>query len=75
MQNSVVIFAFSVFDRKLPLLGKSKLSVWAEIWYLEEFEYAEFSDDVHFFCFWPYTSWANLVKKLKIVQNEIWYKD
>ena len=31
---------------------KSKLSVEAEIWYLDLFEYAEFNDAVHAFCFW-----------------------
>ena len=31
---------------------KSKLSVEAEIWYLHQFEHAEFNGDVHLFCFW-----------------------
>ena len=39
-QNSVVVFAFSVLDRKHQLSGliwskKSKLSVQAEIWHLD----------------------------------------
>ena len=30
---------------------KIKLTVQAEIWYLDKFEYAEFNDGVQFFCF------------------------
>ena len=30
---------------------KSKLSVWGEIWYLEQFEYEGFGGDVHFSVF------------------------
>ena len=47
---------FFRFWSEIPILGnfgkrKSKLLVWAEIWYLEWFEYAEFIDD-YFFRFW-----------------------
>ena len=47
---------------------KSKLSLWAEIWYLHLFEHAEFIGDVHFFVFdRKYPFLANLVQKVKII--------
>ena len=47
---------------------KSKLSLWAEIWYLHLFEHAEFNGDVHFFVFdRKYPFLANLVQKVKII--------
>ena len=63
MQNSIVMLTFSVFDQEY-LFGqiwfkKSKLSVWAEIRWLEEFEYAEFNGGVQFFCFRPEKSFWN----------------
>ena len=74
MQNSMVVlvFTFSVLDRKHPfcanLVQKSKLSVSAEIWCIEQFKYAEFNGGVHFFCFRRETLLgANLVQKLNIV--------
>ena len=43
---------------------KSKLSLWAEIWYLKQFEHAEFNGDVHFFCFWSEISfWDKFGRK------------
>ena len=55
MQNSMVMFTFSVLIRN-TLFGqisskKSNLSVEVEIWYLDQFKYAELNGDVHFFCF------------------------
>ena len=54
MQNLVVMFTFSDFDRKyhfwVNLVQKSKLSVYFEIRYLKKFEYAEANGDVRFFC-------------------------
>ena len=56
-QSSMLVFTFSVFDRKYPFWvclvkkKKSKLSVYAEIWHLDYDEYAEFNGLVHFFCF------------------------
>ena len=55
MQNSIVMFTFS-FSAGNTLFGticskKLKLSVEAEIWYLDQFEYAEFNDAVQFFVF------------------------
>ena len=52
MQNSMVIFNFT----ENPLFGhiwfkKSKLSVSAEIWYLDYFEYAKRCGGVQFLCF------------------------
>ena len=47
---------------------KSKLLVWAEIWYLEKFQYAEFSGDVVIFCFRrKYPFWINLIQNFKTV--------
>ena len=47
------LFPFSTWNTlfKQMLFKKSKVPVWAEIWYLDKFEYAEFSYVVHFFCF------------------------
>ena len=54
MQNSKVVFTFSVLDRKYPFWAiwskKSKLSDLAEILYKGLFECAEFDCDF-FFCF------------------------
>ena len=47
---------FFCFWTEKPFLyksGQKKLQVYAEIWYQNWFEYAEFNDDVHFFSFWP----------------------
>ena len=57
MQNSIVVFTFSVLDGD-TLFGqfwsiKSELSVQAEIWHPEQHEYAVFNDAVHFFRFRP----------------------
>ena len=47
---------------------KSKLLVKAELWYPHQFEYAEFNDDAHFFCFHQkYRFWVNFLQKNKIV--------
>ena len=55
MQNAMMLFTLFVFEWKdrlwVNLVKKSKLSVEAEIWYLRQFQDAEFSDAVHFFCF------------------------
>ena len=54
-KNPVVMLTFSDFHRKyhfsVNLFQKSKLSVYFEIWYLHEFEYAELNGDVKFFYF------------------------
>ena len=56
---------------------KSKWSVYAEIWYLDQLKYEEFNGDVHFFCFWPEIPFfANLSQNPKLfIQREIWYLD
>ena len=54
MQTSMMVLTFSVFKRKYPeqiRSKKSKLSVYAEIWCLIYFEYAEYNGGVHFFCY------------------------
>ena len=55
MRNSIVMLTFSVLDRNYPfgtnLVQKFKLLLQAEISYLDESEYAEFSGDAHFFYF------------------------
>ena len=52
MQN---LIQFSCYDRKYPLWanwsGKLNLLVCAEIWYLDQFDYAECKDGVNLFCF------------------------
>ena len=55
MQNSIVVFTFSVLDGD-TLFGqfwsiKLELSVQAEIWHPEQHEYAVFNEAVHFFRF------------------------
>ena len=45
------------------------LSVQAEIWYLDYFEYAEFNDDVFFFCF---TSEIHLLGKFDAKNQNSW---
>ena len=52
MQNYVEnmrcsLFRFSTFWGKSSQ-KKSKLSVWAEIWYQDQFEFVKFNDDIHF---------------------------
>ena len=53
MQNSMLMFIFFVFDWNYPfwanLVKKVKLSIKAEIWYLDQFECAEFNGGVHSF--------------------------
>ena len=72
------VFPFSTGNTLFEqmLFKKSKVPVWAEIWYLDEFEYAEFSYVVHFFCFtfsgnifffWRGGGWQIWSKKIKIV--------
>ena len=55
MQNSMRMFPFFVLDQKYPFGQicslKSKLLVSAEIWYLDQFKYAEFNYAAHFFHF------------------------
>ena len=48
---------------------KMQLSVQAEIWYLDYFEYAEFNDDVFFFCF---TSEIHLLGKFDAKNQNSW---
>ena len=45
----------------------SKLSVCADIWYLDQFEFAELNGDAHFFYLTTGNTWVNLVQKIKIV--------
>ena len=46
------------------------------MWYLDKFEYTEFSSGVHFFCFIAeITILAKFVQKIKIVKVEIWCLD
>ena len=40
---------YNILDKFGPKY--QKLSVKAKTWYIDYFEYAEFNDDVHFFCF------------------------
>ena len=56
---------------------KLKLSVKAEIWYQDWFEYAEVNGGAHLFCFRPKNPfWAYLVQKFKwFIQNKVWFKD
>ena len=75
MQNSMMMFTFSVFNHKYPswenLIQKSKI-VQSEIWHKDYFEYAESNCGVHFICFrleipfLGYPFWSNLVQKFKI---------
>ena len=53
MQNPMVMFTLSIFDQKthFGLIWSQNFSI--EIWQLDQFEYAEFKDDVYFFCFEP----------------------
>ena len=73
MQNSVMMFTFSVFNCKylfLANLVQKNENLWieAKIYYLDYFEYAKFNGGVHFFWFIPETPfWANLVQQIKIV--------
>ena len=69
MQNSMMLLPFS-FSTGNTLFGqiwsnKSKLSVSAEIWQLDQFEYAEFDGDVHFLVFdQKFPFWVNLVQNV-----------
>ena len=51
----MVVITFSLLYWKhsfwVNLVQKSKLPVLSEIWYLDLFEYEEFSGGVYFFCF------------------------
>ena len=56
MQNSMMLFTFSVLDWKYPFydkfgVKKLKLSVWGETCNPDLFDYAEFNGGVHFFTF------------------------
>ena len=52
-----MVFTFYVLDLKNKSGQKRK-----------KYEYEEFSDDIHFFNFWPEIPfWTNLVQKIKIV--------
>ena len=55
MQDLMVVFILSVFRPEYPFWQiwpkKRKLSVWAENWYTDWFEYDGFDDDVHYSCF------------------------
>ena len=42
-------YKYNILDKFGPVY--QKLSVKGKIWYIDYFEYAEFNDDVHFFCF------------------------
>ena len=62
---------FSVLDWKHPfwanLAQKIKIAS-LSFWYAEQFVYAEFYGDVHFFCFRPEIPFlGNFVPKIKIV--------
>ena len=52
MQNSLVMFTFSIFDQKYFVgqiwSNRLKLSVKTEVWYIHWFDYAEFNGGVHF---------------------------
>ena len=69
----MVVFNFSDLNQNCPTWAiwseKSKLPVYPEIWYLDEFEYAEFNGAVNSFCFWlerPYLGKFNS-EKLKLL--------
>ena len=53
----MVMFTFLIFDRNTLLgkiwLEKSKLSITKKVYFLNYFQYAEFSDDIRFFFFRP----------------------
>ena len=60
MQNPMALLTFSFFIPEIPFLGKfgpkNQNCQYAEIWYLNQFEYGEFNGAVHFFCFRAETS-------------------
>ena len=58
------LFLFYIINALFEQISskKSKFLVSAEIWYRDQYEYAEFKGDVHFYPFW-----INLVQKVKIV--------
>ena len=67
MQNLLVVFTF--FKTQLCFSAnlvskKSKLSILAKIWFLDEFEYAELIADVPFVFNWKYSRQQVLSKKL-----------
>ena len=57
MHNVIVMVTFSVFVQKYSfwanLIQKTKFSVEAEIWYLDQFEYEGIIGQVHFFYIRP----------------------
>ena len=72
MQNSVVVFSFSVLDRKNPFWANlvQKIKIVSLSWNLVPrlIRILEFNGDLHFFFFyWKHPFWANLVQKFKIV--------
>ena len=64
----MVVITFSLLYWKhsfwVNLVQKSKLPVLSEIWYLDLFEYEEFSGGVYFFCF--------ILEKPSLVNEEKW---
>ena len=75
MQNSMVMFTFSVFDWKYLFAQiwskKSKLSVWAEISLYTNLNMQNYVENMCLFIFSVFDQknpfWTNLVKKVKIV--------
>ena len=60
MENAEVIGGVHFFKDTIMFLGKfglkkSKLSILAKIWFLDEFEYAELIADVPFVFNWKYS--------------------
>ena len=63
--NSMMVFTFSVFNRKYTFKNPNcqiKLKFGAQ----DEIECAEFNGGVHFFFDWKYPFWTNLVQNFKI---------
>ena len=54
MQNLMMVFTFSVLDRKYPIcaIWSKKRKLTAEIWYIDYFELAEYNCGAYLFCLW-----------------------
>ena len=68
-------YSLFLFPTGIPLYGriwssKSRSSVYAKIWYLDWFEYAEFNGDVHFFCYTGntlFTFWKTKINETRLL--------
>ena len=68
MQNSLVVFIFSVLDWKLSAKDEISCLGWRE--------YSEFNGDGHFLYFWPEIQFlgVNLIQKFKILDYFVYVK-